>query len=487
MFSTNSEVLEAVVISQMYSFEFNSKRHLLPNKHFQRARAIVSTKNKNNAEGQCFFLRCSATMSNTIVLTFTGPDGATVQHRLHGHGSDITSQQLFSSKPVSSTTSPRPAGRPLGELIQRIGPHLTTIIQMNVVSVPACPKCKRPYSDLNEDYCLSCGLFRSRIGMITEKELQRSYKKSSTLASGNFGHIYKYVKRIHTHYTLRMLCPSCTATRTYIAVKRPMKDKLQATIMFQNEIDIYELLAQYGGHVNVLKPMFLDLKMGFLGLEYMHKGSLQSIVRIAVKQRRMFPAEKLLQFSNDIAQGIAFLHNIRIVHRDMALRNILVDEHWVCRVSDFGTSVRVEPTTGVAVVSTQNNVIAPKWTPPESLSNTTASNGTISIKRSYDVWGLGVVIWEVFQHGIEPYGEMDSAREILSVLRSGYRLPCPEQCPTAVYMLMQQCWKADPLQRPDVTLIADGLRAMVPANVGAAAAESTPLLQGSSYTVQQTN
>eukprot|EP00041_Stephanoeca_diplocostata_P028427 m.805559 g.805559 ORF g.805559 m.805559 type:complete len:82 (-) comp23373_c0_seq5:256-501(-) len=70
---------------------------------------------------------------------------------------------------------------------------------------------------------------------------------------------------------------------------------------------------------------------------------------------------------------------------------------------------------------------------------------------------------------------MDSAREILSVLRSGYRLPCPEQCPTAVYMLMQQCWKADPLQRPDVTLIADGLRAMVPAN-GMYLAKAVPTL-----------
>lgn len=47
------------------------------------------------------------------------------------------------AKPVGAQS---PNGLPLGELINRTGSHLTTIIQMNVVQVPACPKCKRAYS-----------------------------------------------------------------------------------------------------------------------------------------------------------------------------------------------------------------------------------------------------------------------------------------------------------------------------------------------------
>lgn len=78
--------------------------------------------------------------------------------------------------------------------------------------------------------------------------------------------------------------------------------------------------------------------------------------------------------------------------------------------------------------------------PPESLVAVAVARGSIEVKRSYDVWGLGVVFWEVFEHGAEPYDAIDTAREILAALRNQYRLPGPELCPPEVYALMRQCW-----------------------------------------------
>ena len=44
----------------------------------------------------------------------------------------------------------------------------------------------------------------------------------------------------------------------------------------------------------------------------------------------------LIQFVSNIATGMQHLANLRIVHRDVAARNVLVDENMICKVSDFG-------------------------------------------------------------------------------------------------------------------------------------------------------
>jgi hypothetical protein len=47
---------------------------------------------------------------------------------------------------------------------------------------------------------------------------------------------------------------------------------------------------------------------------------------------------KKVDIALDIASGIAFLHRLRIIHRDIKLGNILLDEHLHAKVADFGLS-----------------------------------------------------------------------------------------------------------------------------------------------------
>ena len=43
-----------------------------------------------------------------------------------------------------------------------------------------------------------------------------------------------------------------------------------------------------------------------------------------------------------------------------------------------------------------------------------------------DVWSYGIVFWEIFSLGKEPYAGQNS-EEMISKLKDGYRLPCPEE------------------------------------------------------------
>lgn len=71
-------------------------------------------------------------------------------------------------------------------------------------------------------------------------------------------------------------------------------------------------------------------------MEYMVNDSLFTFIK-ANKSAEMVWAKKV-DIALDVASGIAFLHRLRIIHRDIKLGNILLDEHLQAKVADFGLS-----------------------------------------------------------------------------------------------------------------------------------------------------
>lgn len=81
-----------------------------------------------------------------------------------------------------------------------------------------------------------------------------------------------------------------------------------------------------------------------------------------------------------------------------------------------------------------------KWLPIETLKNRTFSLKT-------DVWSFGVLAWEVFSLGADPYGNLDNI-EVLEMLEGGKRLERPELASEEVYGVMEACWEEDAEKRP---------------------------------------
>lgn len=67
--------------------------------------------------------------------------------------------------------------------------------------------------------------------------------------------------------------------------------------------------------------------------------------------------------------------------------------------------------------------------------------------HSSDVWSFGVLAWEAFSLGALPYGDISGARDVLTAIEAGHRLPSPPGCPTRIYELMHSCWSLDPCSR----------------------------------------
>lgn len=95
-----------------------------------------------------------------------------------------------------------------------------------------------------------------------------------------------------------------------------------------------------------------------------------------------------------------FLSQRNIYHGDLAARNVLLNEQMIAKVSDFGLSKRLY--NDLSQRSLYDGDHATMRLPMKWLALEVLKHGQIIPTKS-DVWSFGVLMWELFQLGSEPY------------------------------------------------------------------------------------
>lgn len=145
-----------------------------------------------------------------------------------------------------------------------------------------------------------------------------------------------------------------------------------------------------------------------------------------------------LCIAKQVAAGMAYLSERKFVHRDLATRNCLVGENMVVKIADFGLSRNMY--SADYYKANENDAIPIRWMPPESIFYNRYTTES-------DVWAYGVVLWEIFSYGMQPYYGM-AHEEVIYYVRDGNVLSCPDNCPLELYNLMRLCWSKLPSDRP---------------------------------------
>ncbi|XP_052775158.1 inactive tyrosine-protein kinase transmembrane receptor ROR1-like isoform X2 [Mya arenaria] len=166
-------------------------------------------------------------------------------------------------------------------------------------------------------------------------------------------------------------------------------------------------------------------------------------------QRPILDYGDMLHISTQIASGMEYLASHHFVHRDLAARNILVGDNLTVKISDFGLSRDVYSSDYYRVQS--KSLLPVRWMPPEAIMY-----GKFTTES--DIWAFGVVLWETFSYGLQPYYGF-SNQEVIEMIRSRQILPSPEDCPARMYGLMVECWHEMPTRRPNFREVHARLRA----------------------------
>ncbi|XP_078603606.1 uncharacterized protein LOC144877547 isoform X1 [Branchiostoma floridae x Branchiostoma japonicum] len=283
--------------------------------------------------------------------------------------------------------------------------------------------------------------------LLKEREIHRSRLQGrQLLGEGAFGHV---VKATLTH-------PE--KDDVVVAVKKLKDDDDTQTRQALLRETCIMLLC--GNHDNVIGLKGICFRDGPLQLvlEYAEHGSLLHLLwtlRAESKLNRTVLVNKRHIFENmmvEVCCGLEHLASRRLVHRDIAARNILICGKGTAKIADFGLA-RDMYAVGYHRQDGGNGLLPLKWMAPEGLKN------EARFTHKSDVWSFGVLLWEVAQLGRTPYPGMEGADRIYDALQNHFRLPRPQLCTDERYQLMLQCWKFNEKTRPDATTVRQQLEA----------------------------
>ncbi|XP_054626687.1 tyrosine-protein kinase Fes/Fps isoform X1 [Dunckerocampus dactyliophorus] len=200
------------------------------------------------------------------------------------------------------------------------------------------------------------------------------------IGRGNFGEVYSGTLRCDNTPVAVKAC------KESLAPEQKNKFLMEARILKQYD------------HPNIVKLIGVCTQKQpiYIIMELVQGGDFLSFLR---QEGSNLTPKMLVRMAENVAAGMEYLEKKKCIHRDLAARNCLVAERRVVKISDFGMSRQQED--GVYSVEGGLKQIPIKWTAPEALSY-----GRYTTES--DVWSFGVLLWEAFSLGLNPYTSMSN-------------------------------------------------------------------------------
>lgn len=289
---------------------------------------------------------------------------------------------------------------------------------------------------------------------IAEKDLALECE----LASGGFGSVWR-AQWGHINVAVKMLRVPLDDDVGGVA-----NEDFNREVTFMQKIRHPNLLIFYGAGVTTDRRAFLVVELMPLG----------SLRKMLLSDRELSPASRQLM-ALDVARGMAHLHGLDCIHRDLKSDNCLVGDDYRVKVGDFGTS-RLMRTSSPQHTASFTDTVAhtsfsetaltgavgtPLWMAPELMQSESGQYG-----KEVDVYSFGIVLWELMARRT-PWEEEITVQgiEFSVALRSAVlagerpRLPDAPEFPGRYVEFVQQCWAGNPTSRPTFAQVVTVLEA----------------------------
>lgn len=193
---------------------------------------------------------------------------------------------------------------------------------------------------------------------------------------------YKVTKKLGGGGMSRVYLAEDSILKRSVAIKAiriPPGEKEEAIKRFEREVHNLTQLS-HNNIVNVF-DVTEDDENFYLVMEYIEGLTLSEYIQ----KNHPLDVDTILNFINQIINGIKHAHDTKIVHRDIKPQNILVDKDETLKILDFGIAKALSETT----MTETNHVLGTvQYLSPEQARGDITDNGT-------DIYSMGVVLYEM--------------------------------------------------------------------------------------------
>lgn len=171
----------------------------------------------------------------------------------------------------------------------------------------------------------------------------------------------------------------------------------------------------------------------YLLLEYAVNGNLFNFMKS--KGGEGLEKHLVVSIYAQVCAAIKFLHDNNIIHRDMKPENILLDDHLIAKLCDFGWSTEAQKNESRMTFCGTYEYMAPEIFENEKY------NGSV------DIWSLGILLYEMI-HGKSPFAGNSVFKIFKNILSEEIRFK-PEADPKAADLILS-ILKTDSSKRPTI-------------------------------------
>ncbi|XP_059503637.1 mitogen-activated protein kinase kinase kinase 19 [Stegostoma tigrinum] len=253
------------------------------------------------------------------------------------------------------------------------------------------------------------------------------WTKGNVLGKGAYGTVY---------------C-GLTSQGKLIAVKQVSLDAtnhIAAEKEYQKLEEEIELLKNLK-HVNIVSFLGTNLEANVVSIfmEFVPGGSIAGII----SRFGPLPEPVFCTYTKQILKGVNYLHDNRVIHRDIKGNNVMLMPNGVIKLIDFGCAKRM---TYVNMSDTHSEMLismhgTPYWMAPEVINET--GHG----KKS-DIWSIGCTVFEMAS-GKPPLAHMDKIAAMFYIGAYRGQMPnLPEEFSENARDFVQICLTSDQHERP---------------------------------------